>query len=1141
MRSFSYLIVLLFPFLSVHSQTTTENYVLSRTYKTPVTTAPTTFSTALHIENVTYLDGLGRPKQQIGLKQAGGTGLEDIVTHIEYDQYGREDKKNLPYPDAAGTGGFIKTDAGGKTKTYYYNNYTVDFPLMTAATSNPFSQTHFEASALNRPLEQGAPGKDWMVNTSSDLDNTVKFTYSANVANEVRRYTVTLTSTYQPTLVNPYILSSYYYPAGQLNKTITKDENWKANQPGDIRNMTTEEFKDKQGRVVLKRTYNAGAAHDTYYVYDDYGNLTYVLPPLAEGTTTSVVGNTTKLNELCYQYKYDKRNRLVEKKVPGKGWEYIVYNKLNQPILTQDEIQRGKNPKEWLFTKYDAFGRVIMTGIHTYGTTTHITQAAMQAVVDNTVYKAWEDKTSTSTNNYYTNLSYPTSATEVLTLNYYDNYTFDTTIQGLTLTSGTNIFGNLVSYNVKGLPTGSKIKVLGQNPVKWITTITHYDKKGRPLYTGSYNEFLETTDKVSMELDFTGIVKKTETYHKRGTAAITITDNFTYDHVNRLTRHTQTIGANTEVIAQNEYSKTGELIIKKVGNTITAPLQTVNYTYNIRGWLKQINDPATLGTDLFGFKINYNTVEHGGTMLFNGNIAETKWKTQSDNQLRWYRYGYDHLNRITSGTDNSPDTRYSLTSVGYDKNGNIMNLNRKGHVVASPVSTNSAHFGLMDNLTYTYTANTNKLLRVEDAGNGIYGFKNGVNITTEYTYDLNGNMTRDLNKGIGTTTTDGITYNHLNLPTQVTIGTGNIQYIYDATGVKQRKIVSSGTTTDYAGNYIYQGGILQFFNHPEGYVENNSGTYKYHYQYKDHIGNIRVSYTNNGTSTTPAVVTAEENNYYPFGLKQKGYNGIVTSTNPALKFKYNGKELDEEFELNWYDYGKRRYEPTIARWSVLDRLADDENQINMSPYAYSWNSPIVLKDPDGDCPWCVGALVGAVTDYGLQVAVNFAEGKTGVDAFTEVDKGSILVSAGAGALSGGLSVASKIKTTSKLIKLAAGEGGEAVVDATSSVANQLVKDGKIDLIDTAIDVTVGNIVGKKVGDISGNAANNSNKGQTLKRQADRAERVNRDSKPSRAQNLEKAKAAIAKHTATRTTATTVASTGLVSETIKQTKKAVENE
>ncbi|WP_299118193.1 hypothetical protein, partial [uncultured Winogradskyella sp.] len=93
-------------------------------------------------------------------------------------------------------------------------------------------------------------------------------------------------------------------------------------------NHSTEEFKDAEGRVILKRTYNAGVKHDTYYVYDDYGNLTYVLPPLMDADTETLVNVQASLDELGYQYVYDYRNRLVEKKIPGKGWEYIVYNKL---------------------------------------------------------------------------------------------------------------------------------------------------------------------------------------------------------------------------------------------------------------------------------------------------------------------------------------------------------------------------------------------------------------------------------------------------------------------------------------------------------------------------------------------------------------------------------------------------------------------------------------------------------------------------------------------------------------------------------------------------------------------------------------------------------------------------------------------
>ena len=145
-----------------------------------------------------------------------------------------------------------------------------------------------------------------------------------------------------------------------------------------------------------------------------------------------------------------------------------------------------------------------------------------------------------------------------------------------------------------------------------------------------------------------------------------------------------------------------------------------------------------------------------------------------------------------------------------------------------------------------------------------HGFKNRVNQAIEYQYDANGNMTKDDNKGIA-----AISYNHLNLPTQVTIANtehnGNISYIYDATGVKLKKIVSTtGATTTYAGNYVYENGSLKFFNHPEGYVDTESG-YSYVYQYKDHLGNVRLSYSDsdkNGSVDSSEII--EENNPVDF-------------------------------------------------------------------------------------------------------------------------------------------------------------------------------------------------------------------------------------------------------------------------------------
>ncbi len=249
---------------------------------------------------------------------------------------------------------------------------------------------------------------------------------------------------------------------------------------------------------------------------------------------------------------------------------------------------------------------------------------------------------------------------------------------------------------------------------------------------------------------------------------------------------------------------------------------------------------------------------------------------------------------------------------------------------------------------YTYISLLLPLLLVKT-----YGFKDGTNTGNDYTYDKNGNMISDANKGIS-----AITYNYLNLPIKVSFGTNRfIDYIYDASGVKQQKVVTEGsslTTTQYAGNYIYENNNLQFFNHAEGYVEPviASGSaaissFNYVYQYKDHLGNIRLSYTDadgNGTIKQDEII--EENNYYPFGLKHKGYNNVVNGA--ESKYKYHGKEHQEELGLNWYDYGARNYQPDIGRWFNPDPLSDEFPE--WSPYNFVKNNPSFYIDPTGLAP-----------------------------------------------------------------------------------------------------------------------------------------------------------------------------------------------
>lgn len=920
-KHISHLLLILFLAVSSFGQTlSNENFVYSSTPQKPVQEA--NYSTLIKndkIQSVTYFDGLGRPMQSIAIGQ-GGNG-SDIITPITYDSFGRQDKDYLPY--TAVSNGTYRTNALIDVLTFYDNTkYDADFPNMTTANINPYSQKQFEASPLNRVLQQAAPGNDWSL-----LNNhTIKMDYQTNTAIEVKLFQVATLWDANTGLYNPSLSQSTNYSLGQLYKTITKDENWTT---ADGNNKTTEEFKDKEGRVVLKRTYNNSIPHDTYYVYDPYGNLTYVIPPLANGAF-----DATTLSNLCYQYKYDYRNRLVEKKLPGKDWEYIVYDKLDRVILTQDANLKAAN--KWLFTKYDAFSRPVYTGEYT--DLAHTTRATMQAfaILNTTLFehKQATERTINGTKVNYTNNAFPNLPDtdpniNLFTINYYDEYT-SIDIQG-----ADTAFGQ-TPVNSKGLPTVNKVRILGTT--QWITNVSYYDDKGRPIFSFAKNDYLGTTVKVKSELDFVGKVLKTTTNHIRTAPAsmnITIVDDFTYDNSGRLLTQTQTInGANPEIIVANTYDDLGQLKNKAVGGKSSqARLQTVDYTYNIRGWLKGINDVSNIGNDLFSFKISYND---GPTdplkKLYNGNISQTFWKTTNpiDTSVRSYDYTYDALNRLTFAADNL--NRYN-ENITYDNNGNIKTLLRNGYK-----DQNATQLGTMDNLTYGYDAG-NKLLTVEDSSASTEGFKDASHTAQEYTYDNNGNMKTDANKGI-----TAITYNHLNLPTSVTLAAGTINYYYDATGVKQRKL-AAGSTTDYASGFQYEGSVLKFFPTPEGYVEYNNGTFTYIYQYKDHLGNVRLSYKNVGT-TTPSLQIVEESSYYPFGLKQKVAGEILNQT--GYKYKYNGKELQDELGLNFYDYGARNYDPALGRWMNIDPLA--EQMRRHSPYNYAFNNPVYFIDPDGMAP-----------------------------------------------------------------------------------------------------------------------------------------------------------------------------------------------
>ncbi|HOU27415.1 MAG TPA: DUF6443 domain-containing protein, partial [Paludibacteraceae bacterium] len=857
--------------LMVFAQTQTENYIKNTTYKTPTTTRISTPTISQASQNITYFDGLGRPIQQIAHQQSG-TG-KDIVTPIEYDGFGRQPKDYLPYVPTASASLDYKTSA--LTDVLNFAPYTGQ---------NPFSEKQLEASPLNRVFKQAAPGTDWALNTGHEI----KLDYQTNTSSDaVKLFSVTANWDAAKGLYDiPTSLTPADYLDFQLYKSITFDENTSATPTES--NGSTVEFKNKEGQVILKRTYESGVKHDTYYVYDQYGNLTFVIPPLANATTT--ISNTI-LNDLCYQYKYDSRNRLVEKKLPGKQWEFIVYDKLDRVVATGPALSPFSDltTAGWLITKYDGFSRVVYTGWEN-SIAESSTRTTKQSAQNGLTTSLNEAKTAPGAIDgiatFYTNSVAPT-AFKLLTVNYYDDYNFNNapTFPAYSY-DGVPAYYNNTTMKPKGMPTGSWVRVVTlSSSLAAETSYIIYNDKARPV-TNYTTNYLGGFTKTELKYDFIGNTTSNHTNHKRSSTdpQILVNEGFTYTPQGRLLTHTHQINNGVvQLLASNTYDELGQLISKNVGNTTAAPLQKVDYVYNIRGWMTEINKVAALQQgsdpkDLFGFKINYNTIDGDASAtkkLYNGNIAETSWSTST--VVRTYGYKYDNLNRLTFATyqKSGITTNAYNENLTYDKNGNIKHLNRFGLLDPQTPAPQ------IDDLTYEYKSSTsNQLTKVTDSpsGNDNEGFIDGNKSGDDYTYDANGNLITDLNKNI-----TQIVYNHLNLPTKITFGaSGNIVYIYNAIGQKLEKIATQGTVTNtnYLGGFQYQSVngatmALQFFPTAEGYVKNTAGVYSYVFNYTDHLSNVRLSYGLNDNVLT----IFEENNYYPFGLKHKGYNEYTPTNN----------------------------------------------------------------------------------------------------------------------------------------------------------------------------------------------------------------------------------------------------------------------
>ena len=848
------------------------SYVLSRIMTNACGTAS--------LDHVDYDNGLGQTYQKVDVAMAKSGA--DLVSLMEYDGHGRPLRSWLP---GLGSGGAC------------INASTLKQSAKTLSGDDaPYTWTVYEPSPLDRLSEEYLPGADWHQHGKKK-----EYTYHRSAA-AVKEITIE---------------GSYLYFNGTPRYTTF--------YPVEVRDETGTyhiEYRDADGRTAAKsdQPSSSDLTHVTYYVYDDAGRLRFVLPPEAYyqictsyGSSTATISPThDALLKYGYEYRYDGRGNCIYKRLPGCDPVYYIYDKSGRCIFSQDGVQR--NQGKWQYTIPDIFGRTAITG--TCSNSLSYTAEPLKATV------VTASRTTSGGTYGYAVSGVSLSSSTVYTVIYYDNYSF----------IGANGVPSQLSYATppsgydqrgltapKGLATGSITARMTSSGVSgYDYSAVYYDDRGRTVQTRSTNHMGGYEYEYIKNRFAGGVDKRQHVHSASGKTTQTETYTYTYDNAERLLTTKYKLNSNSEItLHQNTYDNLGRLIQKTNGGSSS---MTEAYTYNVRSWLKTVS----IGT-LFSETLYYNDTYGGSTAQYTGNISAMTWK--ADSKTRGYKFTYDGHSRLKKADymENGSASGHYDTEYTYDRMGNFLTLKRNG-------KQDGGTYGTIDNLTFTYSGN--QVTKIEDSVtdptySGVYNFMDGASQSNEYTYDKNGNLTKDLNKKISL-----IQYNLLNLPASITYSTNNrsATYVYDATGKKLRvAYINPNSTTDYCGNMIYEGSTLKQVLIDGGYVTFSGSTPVYHYYLKDHLGNNRVVCSASGT-------VEQINHYYPFG----GLFGESTSGD-TQRFKYNGKELDRMHGLDWYDYGARHMDG--MRFTSIDPLA--EKYYNISPYVYCGNNPVNIADPTG--------------------------------------------------------------------------------------------------------------------------------------------------------------------------------------------------
>ncbi|MBO6524387.1 MAG: RHS repeat-associated core domain-containing protein [Balneolaceae bacterium] len=819
--------------------------------------------------NKLFYDGVGRDIQS---HVVGGN--KTIITENRYNEKGELEVTSRPIELSSQN--TYKTNLLEGTGTFsapgqlYSNSAVQDYwDSQSGITTNDANYGYSFSSYdnLSRPIKTTLPGYNWR----HGQGNEIEYLYDFN-------------SSYEGIATQNMSWSS-----GKLTRKVTTD-------PSEKKKV---EYVDYLGRVIASGTdINSDGrlkrSDDdlvTEFEYDLRGNLIRTEDP----------------RDLATTYTYNTLGQLVEKKLPDQEYSNkYCYDDMGRlrfhldPNDTADPFLYYENHYDYIYYKYDDFGRVIEVGQQQGFNTSNPTETSFNWACNSSTFLNDQNEPNSSIkvraeyfydgDGAYSGARNLTAKLTKVRYNEYDEYYVSTTY-GYTYYSYNEL--GLVEWVVQDIPGLS-------NDIKITYT---YDELGRLTQMG-YNVTNSTDDHYYW---------------------------YEYDGFGRLRYvYSDTDSNPSGRIKEAEYSSylaDGNVVQTKLGNS---NVQTIDNTYTIQGWINTINSEYILySTDKFGLNLDYE---------LNGNISLQKWAQagKDASKIVQYAYTYDSANRLTAanytntyGAATDDDNNGYDVTYTYDDNGNMLTAVRKsaGYYSYPQQSLTSS----------TISGSSNRL--------STYSVQNGPTSPVSYSvvYDANGNMKNNRY-------TNAV-FDWRNLMTKVTKGGTTIRFGYDMDGNRTMKEVVGGVKTNYIRGAngetlaIYENGSRKFVNliNPSGEILGTYDGSERRYFLKDHLGTVRATVDQSGNIDG-------YDDYYPFGQVMPGRSS--NSSNPTDNYKYTGHERDDEGSLGLDYAGARNYDSILGKWTGIDPLNHqvDPNEYlyhSVSPYNYTLNNPISNFDPNG--------------------------------------------------------------------------------------------------------------------------------------------------------------------------------------------------